>query len=70
MLVRWCCTPTESGQMNTTQDPYYSDKAQTPQGPLPAYSAQTPVEPNPGSAPVIIGDTPKKNRTGFYAVNP
>ncbi|XP_027143227.1 protein unzipped-like [Larimichthys crocea] len=71
MLVRLCCKKTESGYMDTAQDPYYNEKTQPPHAPaLPMYSPPTPAKPEPMSTPVIFGDTLKKNRAGFYSVNP
>ncbi|XP_029919126.1 cell wall integrity and stress response component 3-like isoform X2 [Myripristis murdjan] len=70
MVVRWCCKRPEKDYMDTTEDPYYNQNKQPPQESLPVYSPQSPVEKKPPSTPVIVGDTPKKNRTGFYAVNP
>ncbi|KAK9526337.1 hypothetical protein VZT92_015043 [Zoarces viviparus] len=69
MLLVQCVTR-KSSPKDTTEDPYGNEKKQPPQGPLPVHSPQTPVTQTAGSAPVIIGDTPKKNRTGFYSVNP
>ncbi|TKS88783.1 hypothetical protein D9C73_022786 [Collichthys lucidus] len=70
LLVRWCCKKTDSGFMDTAQDPYYNEKTQPPHAPaLPVYSPPTPAKPEPMSTPVMVGDTPK-NRAGFYAVNP
>lgn len=70
MLVQWCSRKRESGNMDNSEDPYYVEEKQPPpQEHLPEYSPQTPVTQKLESIPVIT-DTPKKNRTGFYSVNP
>ncbi|XP_047461532.1 putative GPI-anchored protein pfl2 [Mugil cephalus] len=70
MLVQWCGKKTESEHMDTFEDPYYFEKKQHSQQPLSVQSSQPPVTQKPVSTAVIVGDTPRKNRTGFYAVNP
>lgn len=45
--------------MDTTEDPYYTEKEQPPQDTLPVYTPQTPVTQTPGSASVIIVSTAK-----------
>ncbi len=53
-LVQWCCMKTESGHMDTAEDPYYAEKKQPPQAPLPVYTPQTSVTDKPVSTPVVL----------------
>ncbi|KAK5883073.1 hypothetical protein CesoFtcFv8_019440 [Champsocephalus esox] len=70
LVVQSCCMRTEGGRMDPAEDPYYREEEQPSPNPLPVYSPQTPVTQTPGPTPVIVGDPPKKNRTGFYSINP
>ena len=58
-LVQRCCKKTESGHMDTAEDPYYDEMKQPPQDPLPVYSPQTPETQKPVSTPVTIVSTVK-----------
>ncbi|CAL8397405.1 unnamed protein product [Gadus morhua 'NCC'] len=72
LCVHYCRKRPSEDPMGKNPDPYYEQNKMPPQETVPVLYPSLPVTApsSPMQAQMVVGDTPKKNRTGFYAVNP
>ncbi|XP_059899653.1 uncharacterized protein LOC132451294 isoform X1 [Gadus macrocephalus] len=72
LCIRFCRKRPSEDPMGKNPDPYYDENKMPPQETVPVYYPSAPITApsSPMQTEMVVGDTPKKNRTGFYALNP